>query len=73
MGKINVETICPFCGKLYGISVNEDGYLAWREGELIQNALPELSMNEREALVSGLCLECQTKFFDDDDYFEEEA
>lgn len=73
MGKINVETICPFCGKLHGISVNEDGYLAWREGELIQTALPELSVNEREVLVSGMCLECQTKFFDDDDYFEEEA
>jgi len=29
-------------------------YIAWRDGELIQNAMPNLSADEREFLISGL-------------------
>lgn len=29
------------------------GYMAWQEGQLIQNALPMLSMEERNILIDG--------------------
>ena len=36
---------------------------AWRNGELIQNAMPDLTFTEREQLISGLCLKCQAEMF----------
>lgn len=54
---------CSFCHTIHSIDVPIEGYERWREGELIQNAMPELDFYEREALISGLCFECQKKIF----------
>lgn len=55
---IPVTTRCPFCTKETVINVNADGWHAWREGAFIQNALPELSVDMREQLISGTCPSC---------------
>lgn len=61
---INAMIICPFCNSDYEVKIaNEDGYFKWVTGELIQNALPELSATDRESLISGLCPDCQKKIF----------
>ena len=33
-------------------------YERWQSGELIQNVFPELSVNEREMLISSVCGTC---------------
>lgn len=54
---------CPFCHNEHYVEVNRADYFRWRDGELIQNAMPDLSPTEREQLISGLCPECQKIIF----------
>lgn len=64
-----VEKLCPYCGKTGTLEIsNEKAYESWQNGTLIQRAFPELSAEEREFIITGLCPECQTKIFN----FEEE-
>lgn len=58
-----VEITCPFCHKAHYVEVNRADYYRWRDGELIQNAMPDLSPTEREQLISNLCPECQEIIF----------
>lgn len=59
---------CVFCGKTNSVKVPEDGYFAWAfEGVLIQNAMPEVSATDREALISNICPCCQHKVFGEED------
>ena len=61
--KINVEIICPFCGAEHNVEVDSAQFEAWKNGELIQNVMPDLTPTEREQLISGLCPKCQAKVF----------
>jgi hypothetical protein len=42
------------------------GLIAWKEGMLIQDAMPELSADERQLLISGTCGKCWDKMFQED-------
>lgn len=64
---VSVSCSCPFCGKATELIVPSRGYRLWQEGELIQNALPELTAGQRETLISGLCPDCQSSFFEEDE------
>lgn len=59
-----VVTRCPRCGDTDHIWVNADDHVAWKEGTLIQEALPYLSKIEREQLMTGLCSPCWDKTYD---------
>lgn len=72
MKKIAIEVRCPFCGHVSIIGVNEEDYLAWSSGELIQNCFPYLDDSEREILISGLCFKCQDDVFGSDDDEDDE-
>ena len=61
--KINVEIICPFCGAEHSVEVDSAQFEALQNGELIQNAMPDLTPTEREQLISGLCPKCQAEMF----------
>ena len=52
------------------LDVTEEEYNAWRNGKLIQEAMPRLNSNEREFLMTGLT---NTDWFDmfKDDFVEE--
>lgn len=63
MKQVEVVTICPFCGHVNSIFVNENDYFDWQDGELVQNAFPYLSADEREMLISGICPDCWEKMF----------
>ena len=65
--KITVTTRCPFCGKAHDVEVNEIDYLNWQDGELIQNAMPYLSAQEREYLITGICADCWESMFSGED------
>jgi hypothetical protein len=64
-------TPCVVCNKQHEFIVDRFGYEAWQYGELIQNALPELSPEDCEVLISGTCDECFNELFPpltDEDY-----
>lgn len=61
--RIDVEMTCPFCGAEHSVEASLAGFEAWQNGELIQRALPELSVTEREQLISRLCPSCQKEIF----------
>lgn len=55
---MNVKGVCPFCNKPWSIYVDKAGYKKWKDGELIQNVMPELKAEHRELLISGVCPKC---------------
>lgn len=59
-------TNCIRCGKLYQFEVPNEGYKRWLEGELIQKALPMLTPDQRELMISGICGKCFDKMFGGD-------
>tara|TARA_Y100000817_G_C16807512_1_gene522680 strand:+ start:358 stop:579 length:222 start_codon:yes stop_codon:yes gene_type:complete len=61
---------CWNCLQTHVIEVSSEGYAEWQGGELIQEALPELSAGERELLMSGTCDPCWDELFGD--FAEEE-
>lgn len=53
-----LERTCLICKKKMQINVPAAGYIKWQQGSLIQNAMPELSVSDREILISGICGSC---------------
>lgn len=73
MEKFNFERKCPVCGEVKSIYVDEKALVEWLSGEkLIQDAFPEMTLNEREMLLSGICSSCYEKFMKDPDEEEED-
>lgn len=60
-----VEAECPFCGAISSVDVQPTGLtMLFFSGELtVQKAFPYLSATNREILISGICADCQEKFF----------
>ncbi len=61
----SIVVVCPICGEEHFIFANVEDVWAWEDGELVQNAFPYLSADEREILISGICPECWAKMFGD--------
>jgi hypothetical protein len=52
--KVDVATPkCFFCGRGSVLQASEEGFKKWQSGTLIQFALPELTDDEREMLMTG--------------------
>jgi hypothetical protein len=58
---------CIFCGVMEMVDVPLDGWERWQAGELIQIALPDLPIDIRELLVTGIHLECWDANLGDDE------
>jgi hypothetical protein len=54
---------CRRCGEFHELQPTIAGYIAWHNGVLIQDAMPELSASERELLISGTCGKCFDELF----------
>lgn len=54
-GKISIVKSCPFCGKKNKVIVNTVDFESFQNGELAQKAFPDLSADEREILITGIC------------------
>jgi hypothetical protein len=66
MGKhMKVTKLSPVTWQLNTLDINctEDEYRAWRNGELIQNAMPNTPIDQREFLISGITPEEWEKVF----------
>tara|TARA_R100000008_G_scaffold46021_1_gene27091 strand:+ start:343 stop:582 length:240 start_codon:yes stop_codon:yes gene_type:complete len=69
---VSLTAACRLCRCEQKITAPVSGWLAWQNGELIQEALPMLSPSERELLISGTCDDCWTEMFGEpEDEFEE--
>jgi hypothetical protein len=59
-----VAVPCRCCDQETDLTVNVNGFFDWmHRGELIQDALPELSADERELLISNTCPKCWNEMF----------
>lgn len=63
---VHYETICPFCGAVHFIDIPLDRLFLWQSGMKVQDAFPDLSADDRERLISGICPDCWEKMFGDD-------
>lgn len=67
MGMVLVGVECPSCRKTDEFEVDERGYNRWRSGTHIQNAFPDLNVDRREQLMSGICPPCWDAEFPSED------
>ena len=61
-----VSVACAYCLEVHTFECSTRGVVAWQAGELIQNALPELSADQREMMISGTCGDCWDKMYPED-------
>ena len=61
--KTTMWSTCRKCKDQVEMEVYAEDVAAWENGELIQNAMPYLSADEREVLISGTCGPCFDKMF----------
>jgi len=64
---ITLTGTCRICHTPDEIVVPEAHYEAWRNGALIQIAMPDLTPGQREFVISQTCDACFTKLFGEDD------
>ena len=59
---------CKITGEEYSVQMMTDDFIAWRDdGVLVQDALPYLSAEEREFLVSGINPTEWSELYDEDE------
>ena len=58
---------CVFCHKFVEIKMPVEGYKKYIEGALVQDAFPEMRVEDREFLISGICEDCQNDIFGEND------
>jgi len=51
---VTVSGKCVFTKKPYSVKVPRNEYDKWLDGELIQRAMPSVSADDREFLISGV-------------------
>ena len=56
-------TPCIVCRKQHEYTLNNEKYVRWQYGEHIQNVFTELSVADREILISGTCDDCFNEMF----------
>lgn len=62
-----VDVECRVCHITCNVPATQDQIRKWRGGMLIQKAMPNLSIDQRELLISGLCGTCFDKLFPPDE------
>ena len=64
----NAFVQCRHCGRFFELPVSEKEINKWRcSDELIQVRFPELTAEQRELILSGICGECWNKLFPEDE------
>ncbi len=63
----DLKITCPMCHDTRSLVVPTEGFEAWERGRLIQDAFPDLTKEEREALITGYCEPCWAKIFPEEE------
>jgi hypothetical protein len=53
-----ITRTCNHCGKTEILGVDAAAYTAWRSGQLIQDAFPDLTPEVREQIMTGYHSAC---------------
>ena len=61
-----LQAQCRICKDTHVLMVRRHDVDRWQNGTLIQDAMPYLSADERELLISGTCGACFDKMFEED-------
>ena len=59
-----ITVVCRTCRKHYDLLVDMNDVHSWMEGTYIQDAMPYLSADERELLISHTCDACWEVLFE---------
>jgi hypothetical protein len=49
---------CPICGEENTLEIDPAAFDAWTSGALIQDCFPDLTLNERELIMTGIDQRC---------------
>ena len=62
---ITIEKKCPKCSEKIAktLSVPLSAYENWINGTLIQHAMPYLTTDEREWMITGYCEQCNNQIY----------
>jgi hypothetical protein len=63
VGTYILSGVCSDCKSPQAMTVLAEELFNWQHGVLIQNAFPNLTIDQREFLLSGLCGKCFDKIF----------
>lgn len=64
---IQTEIFCVHCASRHVLTLSKAGIEARKNGAFVQDAFPELTVGERELLISGTCDACWERFFPESD------
>ena len=64
---LSINRKCVVCGKEREIKVPKEDYERWKAGLFIQEAMPTVSAEDREFLMSDVCSECFDNLFAEGD------
>lgn len=67
MPNVLIRRECPFCEKTHILIVPAEGWTAYNNGVLIQDAFPNMTADEREFILTGICPECWDSMVGDED------
>lgn len=67
MKMMNIQKSCRMCGEVHTIKVSEEAHENWIHGMYIQDAMPELTEDERELMISGICGKCFDELFSEEE------
>jgi hypothetical protein len=61
--------LCPICKKGISVEVEDKGLEKYKKGAYVQDAFPNMSVNDRELIISGMCSQCWDEMIGDDDEY----
>ena len=62
-----MKIACHSCETIVDVPVKDEELQAWKGGQLIQDAMPNLTNDQREMLISHTCATCWDDMFGEDD------
>ena len=57
------EKKCHECQEVVELQVRKTDFIAYQNGDFVQDAFPYLSAGDRELLISGICSTCFDTLF----------
>ena len=61
-----IDIACLECNVNHTITLDKERYIKWQTGTRIQIVFPEIDLDTRELLISGICGSCFDKLFSED-------
>ena len=58
-----IDVVCKKCNTNHTIVLDKERYIKWQTGTRIQEVFPEIDLDTRELLISGICGPCFDNLF----------